>query len=311
MISHTRNICILAKEKMDKPLSFKKTRIAPTPSGYLHLGNVLSFAITAALARKTGAKILLRIDDMDRGQQVNKLYVQDIFDTLNFLEIPWDEGPKSFLEFEREFSQIHRADLYKSALEQLRDIGAVFTCACPRTVTRQTEGGLYPGTCRNMHYALDGDARWRLNTEEKKKLLIHTWQSGKVKATLPIDMQDFIVRRKDGFPAYHLASILDDLYFGVDLVVRGEDLWPSTIAQLYLSSVLRKDAFNDIVFHHHPLLMETEERKLSKSFGATSVLYLRQQHKKPSDIYALIAVMLQLGYTPGTWEELTDNMFQK
>ena len=69
------------------PIFFKRTRIAPTPSGFLHLGNILSFAITADLARKSGAKTLLRIDDLDR-DRVNPLYVQDIFDTLNFLEIP-------------------------------------------------------------------------------------------------------------------------------------------------------------------------------------------------------------------------------
>jgi glutamyl/glutaminyl-tRNA synthetase len=78
---------------------FNKTRIAPTPSGYLHLGNVLSFAVTALLAKESGAKILLRIDDLDQAR-VNKRYLQDIFDTLNFLEIPWHEGPRNLEEFE-------------------------------------------------------------------------------------------------------------------------------------------------------------------------------------------------------------------
>ena len=80
---------------MEKMPSFKKTRIAPTPSGYLHLGNVLSFALTAGLARQTGAGILLRIDDLDKGR-VSKDYIDDIFDTLHFLRIPWNEGPRTF-----------------------------------------------------------------------------------------------------------------------------------------------------------------------------------------------------------------------
>src|SRR4051794_39214952 len=95
----------------------KKTRFAPTPSGFLHLGNILSFAITAALAAQAKAKILLRIDDFDM-QRTNKLYVQDIFDTLNFLEIPWDEGPRNMAEYEEEYSQLHRMDIYRRALQQ-------------------------------------------------------------------------------------------------------------------------------------------------------------------------------------------------
>ncbi len=93
-------------------LAFKKTRIAPTPSGFLHLGNVLSFSITAALARKTGAAILLRIDDLDRGR-VTTPYVQDIFDTLNYLGIPWDEGPRNYEEYQWEYSQVYRLDSYR------------------------------------------------------------------------------------------------------------------------------------------------------------------------------------------------------
>jgi glutamyl/glutaminyl-tRNA synthetase len=98
---------------------FNKTRIAPTPSGFLHLGNALSFELTASLAQKTGAKILLRIDDLDR-ERTNPPYVQDIFDTLNFLNIKWDEGPKDIIEYENSWSQIHRIGLYQNALEQLK-----------------------------------------------------------------------------------------------------------------------------------------------------------------------------------------------
>src|ERR1700761_4059345 len=107
---------------MDQQLTFKKTRIAPTPSGFLHLGNILSFAITAALAAQSNAKILLRIDDFDR-ERTNKLYIQDIFDTLNFLEIPYHEGPRNMHEYETEYSQIHRMPLYTAALQQLRNNG--------------------------------------------------------------------------------------------------------------------------------------------------------------------------------------------
>ena len=82
---------------MDGPIRYGRTRIAPTPSGFLHLGNVVAFVKTVELGKRSGAKVLLRIDDMDR-ERVEKEYVQDIFDTLEFLELPWDEGPRNVEE---------------------------------------------------------------------------------------------------------------------------------------------------------------------------------------------------------------------
>ncbi|RQP14538.1 MAG: tRNA glutamyl-Q synthetase, partial [Parapedobacter sp.] len=86
---------------------FIRTRIAPTPSGYLHLGNVFSFALTAALAKRSGAQILLRIDDLDY-TRVKREYVEDIFHTLEFLKIPWHEGPRNYREYKQTYSQTYR-----------------------------------------------------------------------------------------------------------------------------------------------------------------------------------------------------------
>ena len=116
---------------MDRLPRFRKTRIAPTPSGYLHLGNALSFLITASLAKKTGARVLLRIDDLDQ-PRVRREYLQDTFDTLRLLEINWEEGPRSVEEQEACFAQIHRMHLYRSVLQQLREGGHVFACTCSR-----------------------------------------------------------------------------------------------------------------------------------------------------------------------------------
>jgi glutamyl-tRNA synthetase len=285
---------------------FNKTRIAPTPSGFLHLGNVLSFAITAAIAEKTNSKILLRIDDLDR-DRVNKRYVQDIFDTLNFLEIPWHEGPRNYEEYESEYSQLHRMELYQTALQQLRDNGQVFACTCSRAdVRRNNADDIYPGTCRNKAIPLDTkDAGWRLKTDASAEILVNTLQQGTIKTTLPANMQDFIVRKKDGYPAYQLTSIIDDLHFGVDLIVRGEDLWPSTLAQLHLSSRLKADSFQNSTFHHHTLLTESSGKKLSKSAGDTSVKYLRECGKKAADIYTEIGKMIGIKETVSNWRELT------
>ena len=270
-----------------------RTRIAPTPSGYLHLGNVLSFALTAALARRTGASILLRIDDLDR-DRADIRFVEDIFETLNFLEIPWDEGPKEAVEFQRDWSQLRRLSIYREALEQLRVEGMVFACDCSRSkILRESPDGVYPGTCSDRGLSLDENGRcWRVRTE------------GVGDQALPAPMTDFVVRKKDGYPAYQLTSLLDDLYFNVDLVVRGDDLRSSTIAQQWLAAKLGRPAFREIRFYHHPLLMTAGEQKLSKSAGATSIQHLRHHGLKPADIYTMILRQLGSSASAENWMEL-------
>jgi glutamyl/glutaminyl-tRNA synthetase len=273
--------------------TFNRTRLAPTPSGFLHLGNALSFAITAALARRANAAILLRIDDLDR-DRVNRKYVQDIFDTLNFLEIPWDEGPRNYDEYEKEYSQQHRMPLYSQALKQLQDEGQVFACECSRAqIASMHTDGAYPGTCRDRHIPLDKPGvSWRLYTPTEQQQAVKTLFEGTIMKTLPSSMKDFIVRKKDGHPAYQLTSVVDDQYFGVDLVVRGEDLWPSTVAQFYLSGLLPGNTFRHSTFHHHTLLQAPSGGKLSKSAGATSIQFLRKEGRTKEDIFTLIARML-------------------
>ncbi|HYH57367.1 MAG TPA: glutamate--tRNA ligase family protein [Anseongella sp.] len=289
----------------------KKTRIAPTPSGFLHLGNVLSFALTAGIAAKTKAKVLLRIDDLDR-ERANPRYVQDIFDTLDFLGISWDEGPASFREYRSEYSQLYRLDMYREALEQLRENGQIFACTCSRSaIFRKGGAGGYPGTCRNKEIPpAAGGTSWRLRTSPAEVIRINTLGNGTVTGSLPPSMQDFIVRRKDGLPSYQLTSLVDDMYYGIDLIVRGEDLWDSTLAQLSLASLLQLKPFGEAVFHHHPLLKDPGGNKLSKSAGAVSVQYLRRQGKKPAEIYSLIGSMLQARNPVKDWQSLAKAVSQ-
>jgi glutamyl-tRNA synthetase len=266
---------------------FSRTRIAPTPSGFLHIGNAFSFALTAALACEAGAGILLRIDDMDSGR-VQPEYIGDIFETLRFLDIPWTEGPKDAADFNRRFSQHLRLPLYKDALKTLADSGKVYACTCSRAGIRSRHGGIYPGTCRRKNIPLDApDAAWRIDTEGAPPISVRT-PAGTKTENLPESMRHFIVRKKDGFPAYQLASLIDDVHFGIDLVVRGEDLWPSTLAQLFLAGIVGQRAFSDAVFFHHPLIRESSGRKLSKSAGDTSVRFLRQSGMAAADVYAQI-----------------------
>ncbi|SEK22234.1 glutamate--tRNA ligase family protein [Parapedobacter koreensis] len=271
---------------------FVRTRIAPTPSGYLHLGNVFSFAMTAMLARRHGARILLRIDDLDK-ERVKREYVEDIFDTLDFLELPWDEGPKNYHDYQTVYSQVHRMALYQDALSALREKGAVFACECSRSALLQEHPqGIYKGKCKDKGLSLEA--------------LGYNWRMLTPVGTLPPTMDYFVVRKKDGIPAYQLASLVDDVYYGVDLVVRGADLWESTLAQRYLAELLGYGSFLAATCYHHALLKADANEKLSKSAGATSIQYLRTQGKHRRDIYALMGKMLGLAYPITHWKDLKE-----
>lgn len=293
---------------MDTAGRYNKTRIAPTPSGFLHMGNVLSFAVTAMLAKKSGASILLHIDDLDR-ERVRREYVQDIFDTLDFLEIPYDEGPKNIHEYEQEYSQAHRVSVYQEKLEELKNGNHVFACDCSRSQLVRGHGeNAYNGACRGKRLSLtDKDPNWRLYTTPLT-IPMHSFDKGIVTETLPASMQDFIVRKKDGCPAYQLASVCDDIHFGIDLIVRGADLYPSSIAQLYLSSLLANNSFNTTTFFHHPLLMGENNTKLSKSAGAGSIRYLREQGNSRKQVFGLIGKKAGVQGSVSDWQSLAEHI---
>jgi len=130
----------------------------------LHVGNILNFSLTAGLGRQTGAGILLRIDDLDR-ERADAAFLEDIFATLRFLEIPWDEGPGDMADFETSWSQVRRMGLYERALALLREKGKVFACSCSRAELARAGGSGYPGTCRDRNISFDApDVNWRLKT---------------------------------------------------------------------------------------------------------------------------------------------------
>lgn len=274
-------------------MKFSLTRIAPTPSGFLHLGNAYSFLITKALAEKTGAKILLRIDDLDR-ERYRPEYVQDIFDTLDFLEINIDLGPKNLKEFELEWSQIHRMGLYENALEKLRAGGSLFACDCSRKKIQMLDSsGYYLGQCLDRKLSLEKpEVAWRVNTMESDEVVFNEYPSQTISALIPQDTAFYVVRKKDRLPAYHLTSVLDDVHYGVDLIVRGKDLYSSTLAQLDLAKKLGYDQFSHITFSHHALIKGEKQEKLSKSEGATSIQYLRKEGKKLQDIFGILGRLL-------------------
>jgi glutamyl/glutaminyl-tRNA synthetase len=274
-------------------MNFNLTRIAPTPSGFLHLGNAYSFLKTKALADQHHAKILLRIDDLDR-ERYRPEYVQDIFDTLDFLEIKIDLGPKNLKEFETEWSQVHRIEKYKEALSRLESIKKVFACDCSRKKIQQLDpSGYYLGQCLERRHPLPLDkpeVAWRMDTSESDFLYFTEYPGLQKSGLIQQDSMFYVVRKKDGLPAYQLTSLIDDLHFGVDLIVRGNDLFPSTLAQLDLARNLGLEKFNRITFHHHALIRGPKQEKLSKSEGSTSIQYLRKEGKTLQEVKAMIGL---------------------
>ena len=284
------------------------TRIAPTPSGYLHLGNIYSFSVTAAFAHVTGGSTLLRIDDLDAAR-TRQTYINDIFDTLTFLGIPWNRGPRDSREFEKEFSQVNRRHLYDKALDQLAASGMVYACTCSRAELARNKGKGYPGTCRQKSMPLQtADASWRLMTRHDEEIQIRT-PGGTQRFLLPEEMRDFVVRKKDGTAAYQLSSVVDDGFFGINLIVRGQDLWSSTLAQIYLAAVLGDKQFPDTLFYHHRLLYSGSGDKLSKSAGATSVRFLRSQGASPRQVYEAAGQMAGIGQM-SHWRDLCGSVSQ-
>jgi len=266
------------------------TRLAPTPSGYLHPGNAVSFLLTWALARAKEGKLLLRIDDLDQGRY-RREYVEDIFRTLEWLGIECDEGPSDVAGLETNYSQLTRLDAYREALLQLRQEGYLYACDCTRKRIREISlDGRYPGSCRERALPFEQEPiAWRVRLAKQGRVGFREWRNGRREYALEEWIDDFVVRQKNGMPAYQLASLIDDEYFGINLVVRGEDLLPSTIAQQHLARLLDISLFQATTFWHHPLLTAPDGTKLSKSSGAGALKAWREAGRKPQELHQLAA----------------------
>lgn len=280
-----------------------RTRIAPTPSGFLHAGNGISFIIAYAIARAFDGKILLRIDDLD-AERMRPEYVEDIFKTLDWLGLDYDEGPSGVDNFFQEFSQQKRLDLYENTLKILKNTpdvsrqveGVLYACDCSRKMIRDDSiNGIYPNTCRFKN--IDGtkkDVAWRIHVPENTLISFQEFQKQTLSIQLNETMGDFIVRQKNGLPAYQVASLIDDEYFNINFIVRGQDLLHSTAAQVFLAEMLNNSGtemqFQKNMFLHHFLLTDTsrgdkEGVKLSKSQGAGSLKHWRERGLSPIALY--------------------------
>jgi glutamyl-tRNA synthetase len=232
-------------------------RLAPTPSGYLHLGNAVNFVLTWLLVRRSGGRLHLRIDDLDRNR-LRRPYLDSIFRTIDWLGLDYDHGPTGPDDFLRHYSQLLHLPQYNYLLRRLRlRPGLLHASTRSRTQDAEVPADLdQPGVA------------WRAAVPAGSIVSFEDAWQGPVSVTLDRAMPDFVLRKKDAVVAYQLASVADDLRLGTSLIVRGLDLLPSTAAQLWLARQLPETAAFQtprIRFLHHPLLPGPDGRKLSKS----------------------------------------------
>lgn len=266
-----------------------RSRIAPTPSGLLHLGNAVNFILTWLMVRMQGGVLRLRIDDADCFRSRPE-YFEDIFRQLDWLGITWDEGPTGPDDFQLRFSQQLRLERYREFLAQLAP--HLYLCGCSRREIRElAENGVYPGLCRGRNVEDDAETAIRVLVPEGSVFLVEGREVPLCKT-----MGDFVLWRKENLPAYQLVSLVDDIDDRINLIVRGHDLLASTAAQLFLAGLHGDNLFAETVFVHHPLVQGEDGRKLSKSDNALSLAALREKSSSPAMVFQ--AVARQAGLDP-------------
>jgi glutamyl-tRNA synthetase len=252
------------------------SRLAPSPTGALHLGNARSFLIAWLSARSQGGRVLLRIEDID-SPRVKPESIRQIFDDFQWLGFDWDEGP---------YVQTERLPRYEAALDELKRRELVYPCTCTRSDIERAasaphlehEGPIYPGTCRNRsaadaHSLGSRSFAWRVRTTAAPL----TWDDG-FRGPQALDVGgDFVVWKSATpvsrpTPAYQLAVVVDDAAMGVNEAVRGDDLVPSTPRQLLLYQLF---GWTPPRFYHVPLVVGADGRRLAKRHGDTRVSTLR------------------------------------
>lgn len=260
-------------------------RLAPAPTGALHLGNARTFLVAWLRARKAGGRILLRLEDLDH-PRVKPGTAREVYDDLAWLGLDWDEGPTGVPG--DPYVQSNRLPLYARILEGLRRSGRIYPCVCTRkeveTLQSAPNAGedlretRYPGRCRGRYPDAETARResgrepgWRFVVEEGVETRFDDAGMGGQRSVLSEWSGDFLVARGDR-AGYQLAAAADDHDMGVTEVVRGDDLLPSTHRQLALYRALGWEAPR---FCHLPLVVGPDGRRLAKRHGDTRLSVLR------------------------------------
>ena len=287
-------------------------RFAPSPSGRLHLGNLLCALLVWLSARQKGGRVLLRVADLDTARCPRR-YAAQMEADLQWLGLDWDIGPGKD-GGTGPYEQSRRTAVYQAALEKLQGMGLVYPCFCTRAELHASsaphrEDGqvIYAGTCRHLTAAEIAEKSSLRPPALRLAVPDERWgftdgHMGRYEENLAADCGDFLLRRSDGMFAYQLAVVVDDAAMGVTEVVRGADLLSSTPRQLLLYELLGWEAPE---FYHFPLLLSLDGRRLSKRDGDLGLGALRERYT-PEEIIGKLAYLAGLnpGGGPRTPEEL-------
>ena len=261
-----------------RTLSFVRTRFAPAPTGFLHLGHVLNAHHVWTTAARHGAEVLLRIEDHDR-ERCRPEYERAILDDLDWLGFAPDVYPTSaFRSGPCDSRQSERHAVYLEAAEMLSARGLLYGCTCTRQDIAAAPGAgdggelWYPGTCRDRGIALDEGIAWRLRIDPGEEQFTDLWLGPQAQSP-ENQCGDVAIRDRKGNWTYQFVASVDDFRQGIDLVVRGRDLLRSTGRQLRIARLLDRET--PATFGHHELIMKSATQKLSKSDGDTGVRDLR------------------------------------
>lgn len=256
-------------------------RIAPTPTGHLHLGHARTFQTAWRRAREAGGHVLLRIDDLD-GPRCKPEFTEAAIEDLSWLGIEWRGAP---------VWQSRRTGSYRATLRRLHAGGHLFACHCSRRDIAHAaraphaadDETLYPGTCRELTAPLPppSPVTWRFRVPDGETVSFTDQRHGEVHYIAGRDFGDFPVWRKDDIPSYQLACVVDDHEMGVTEVVRGDDLLVSTARQILLYRAL---GWHPPGFLHTPLMTDQHGNRLAKRHQSLSLQTLRAQGVSPESI---------------------------
>jgi glutamyl-tRNA synthetase len=280
-------------------------RLAPSPTGYLHLGHARTFWTAWQRARAAGGRLVFRNEDLDF-QRCKPEFVSAMYEDLRWLGLDWDEGPDVGGPF-APYSQSERRSVYVEAWRTLRDSGLIYPCTCSRkdleralSAPHEPSHGAdetsnapaaddelpYPGTCRSKvatakDYDSPAGVSWRFRVPDGETISFIDGHYGPQQFIAGHDLADFLLWRRDDIPAYQLAVVADDAAMQITEVVRGADLLKSTARQLLL---IRTLGYRIPAYFHCPLLRDERNVRLAKRHDALSLRTLREQGVKPQDL---------------------------
>jgi glutamyl-tRNA synthetase len=278
-----------------------RTRFAPSPTGYLHVGGARTALFSWLYARKHGGKFILRIEDTDL-ERSSQESVNAILEGMTWLGLEYDEGP---------FYQTHRFDRYKEVIQQLLDQGDAYYCYCTREeldVLREQqmqdkEKPRYNGKCRHGSDKT-GERVVRFKNPEQGEVVIDDLVKGQI-VVANKELDDLIIARSDGTPTYNLTVVVDDMDMGVTHVIRGDDHVNNTPRQI---NILKALGAKLPVYAHVPMILGSDSARLSKRHSAVSIIQYRNDGYLPE---ALLNYLVRLGWSHGDQELFSiDEMIQ-